>query len=395
MAKTNMTSESSAQKGQEFIAALKQPNLLSLHKLVMVGTGQINNIEVTFTENNGPKTEKGQYFVKLPEALVHKLPGSYVTPQSFVESFPESMVEGESRYKILGGHIGTLNNLAFEAHQDNFDLRVFHGSTNEHSLRLSKLAARGTEDPKNRVHYQDNLAQLIEPVLKTPSDAPLRIVEDCLASGDTLIGVIKAIGDKTKLADHDLGKITIDVAVATTQGVLLLKKFAQDNGINIELNVGYLAYGLSEGKKTAATIGREHANYINFPEELIYEIETVRPEITTLLKPDDQVVGDMGDFSKLIPHDDPEAPQWNSYRSDTYGGPNGTGFPEPDYEENANQHLLYLSNGGYLMRGLYQYFNNPSGAIKYSEMVFAAKRRWTQEQGYGVLFRDMSDKILK
>jgi hypothetical protein len=390
-----MPAETAAKRGQEFKDALNQPNLLNLQRLKIIGTSQPNNILVTFTEDNKPKTEYGQYFVKLPEELVDKLPGSYISPLSFVESFPESNIDGYSRYRILDNHIGNLNDLAFEAHQDHFDLRVYHGSTNEHSLRLSKLAARGTEDPKNRILYQNNLAELVKPVLQTPSDAPLRIVEDCLASGDTLIGVIKAIGEKTKLVDRDMGKITIDVAVATAQGILLLKKFAQDNGINLELNVGYLAYGLSEGKKTATTIGREHANYINYPAELVMEIERVNRSISTLIKPDDQVVGDMGDFSKLVSHDNPEAPLWNDYRFDTYGGPNGRNFPEPEYDDKANQHLLYLSNGGYLMRGLYQYFNNPDKSNKYSEMVFAAKRRWTKEYGYGVLFRDMSDKILK
>ncbi|MFH0979340.1 MAG: hypothetical protein V1803_00085 [Candidatus Roizmanbacteria bacterium] len=394
MAKIIMKSEA-IKKGAEFLKTLKDTSF-HISRLTLNGDGK-KPLQATFFSEGEEISEDGRFFVKLPESVAHTLPGSYIRPETFIDSFPVREVQKDEKKKLLGNHMGKEYDLAFTSQENNFSLRVFHGSTNQYAMKISHFAGLGAEKPENRMHYQDNLSHILEPLLKFQTDAPLRIVEDCLASGDTLVGVIKTLAEKSKL-NKDLGKVTIDVAVATAQGVFLLKKFAQGNGINIELNVGYLAFGLSQGIKR--DIGYEHANYITYPNELITELTKLfsekKKEILTLKGK--QVVGDMGEFSKLIPErgkdNVPIITPWNKYRSDDHGGQNGNDFYHPKYNEQENQHLLYLSNGGYLMRALYHYLNNRDKEIVFSEIVFSAKRRWTKEFGYGVLLKDLPKEIV-
>ncbi len=352
-------------------------------------------LTVHFSDKGQEAEERGQLFVELPGHLPEMLRDSYVSPDSFLDEFARKG-DTEAKRRLLNGDKGNSGNLAFYSDSESLSIKVFHGSTNNNALRLSQLAKEGTVDkPDNRFNYQMNLAEVIEPVVRTPSDAPIRIVEDCLASGDTVVGVIKAIAEQMKM-NGDATKVTLDVAVATAQGILLLKKFAEDNGIKLDLNIGYMAFGLSSGQK--AVIGFEHANYIVYPEDLIREMEEINPGMAGKLKPEDQVVGDMGDFSVLLPERSAAdraiiiAP-WNRHRHDSYGGENKKPFREPKFTADANQHMVYLTNGGYLMRAFYNYFNDPEGKEQYSEVAFGAKRRWTKEYGYGVLLKEIAEEI--
>jgi len=394
MTKIFMTSEA-LRRGNVFLKTLKE-NSFHVNDLILNGNHQ-ELIEVTFFSDAEKVKETGQFFVKLPESVAHTLPGSYISPETFITSFSNREVQKDEKKRLLGNHLGGENDLTFSSNEDNFNLRVFHGSTNQHAMKISEYAALGTDNSVNRMIYQDNLSHIMEPLLRSQTNAPLRIIEDCLASGDTLAGVIKTLAERSEF-DKNLGKITIDVAVATAQGVFLLKKFAQENGINIELNVGYLAFGLSQGIKR--DIGYEHANYIIYPNELITELTELFPEKKKeiLALKGKQVVGDMGEFGKLIPERVPDGAPiialWNHYRADNHGGQNGSDFQNPKYNKEDNQHLLYLSNGGYLMRAYHHYFNNKNLSSDFSEIVFSAKRRWTEEFGYGVLLKDLPIEIM-
>lgn len=386
-----------AKKGGEFLRTLHDASApFHFDKLTLTEDPQ-SALKVHFFADGKETSEDGRFFIKLPETVAHTLPGSYISPDIFMGNFLKKEPEKSEKSKLLGDHIYKDGDFAFTAEENNFSLKVFHGSTNQYALRISHHAAEGTDSPERRLHYQDNLSHIVEPMVKTPTDAPLRIVEDCLASGDTLPGVIRMLAARSKL-EKNLGKVTIDVAVATAQGIFLLKKFAQNNGINIELNVGYLAFGLSEGFKRE--IGYEHANYITYPNALIKELRSLFPkrkkEFSALQGK--QVVGDMGEFGKIIPERGekgvPIIAPWNDYRADAHGGENNGKFFPTEYDESENQHLIFLSNGGYLMRAYYHYYNNRNRSKKYSEVVFSAKRRWTREFGYGVLLKDIPEEIM-
>jgi hypothetical protein len=154
----------------------------------------------------------------------------------------------------------------------------------------------------------------------------------------------------------------------------------------MEINIGYLAYGLSSGVRESSLPVPIHANYITYPVEVAaYLSEPKAQEIYSLKQQDGNcyVVGDMGDAFKSLPEEYDSKYPWNQFREDPHGdrnsqGPNLFGF-RPGQKTAA-----YMANGGYFMRSLYRYVH-PDETI--GEWVVSAKRIWSDDPkyGYGVL----------
>ena len=323
-----------------------------------------NNIDPIFVFDpvkNQIKT--GQYFVKCPERLTKILPGSSLIPLSFLKMLGLITTIINSQEKLSTSMKGTDKNLALFFQDNNFLLRVFHGSTNNFALRLSQLAAdtKGFGDIVIRAEYQSLIAKLMSPIIKKNSNYHLRIIEDCIASSDSIAGVLRLLKNiKPKMVD---GVIRIDVAVASTQGIIVIKKIAQQNKLKLELNVGYLAYGLSSGKA--------HANYMIYPDEIKKKLQIDFND----------VVGDMGDAFKSLPVDYDNECQWNRFRRGIKSQLN-----KPlDLKKPT---ILYFANGGYFMKALKHYLLSDNDD---NEVVFSAKRIWSSDKkyGYGVLIYDL------
>lgn len=337
------------------------------------------------------KESKGQFFVSMPEELAEAMRGSYVPPDEFLKQLKNLESDSTTKVKkaLIGDHVSGDDGKrkTFEYEENSFQLNVFHGSTNELALELTEIASelirKDLDQSHNMVHYQHILAEIVKPVIESSSKTrpAIRIVEDCLASGDTIIGVLAALQQKTKLTE--MTRVRVDVAVGTAQGILLLKKFAQDNGINLELNVGYMAFGLSKGKPTPGK-GFEHSNYITYPDGFIEELSD-HPNGFSKLK-NMQVVGDMGENGRKVEGLKHLTPWYND-------------LDNPQIREGEYPVFVYLANGGYLMRG---YTHNFLGEQmkESSEVIFSAKRRHdegdkiSQGLGYGVLLYGLPMEIL-
>jgi len=368
----------STNRGGELLNILKSSDLLSISNL---------------TIHRGTPFQEGEFFVGLPRDLADVLPGSVLGPEAFLKE-----IEGESNYetalRLLGQEIGTEENVIYSNKtSNNFHLRVLRGSTNPYALEISKLAAipNGFDDPQVRATYQREVFEVMTPILDRPSGAHLTIVEDCLASGDTIVGVLTLLSKMSGL-DFENKKIRIDVAVATTQGILVLKKFAEQNNLQLEINVGYLAYGLSEGEEENGV--RLHANYITYPKEVFNQLpEEVIQRLQGHRAADGNiyVVGDMGDASKRTS----DCP-WDELRTDSWGLPEieeTGGVPQKFNSQKPT--VLYFANGGYLIQALLKYTLKQK-RIKpdLNEIVFSAKRKWDEQHGYGVLVYDLPPEIL-
>ena len=385
-----MSPEIMSKKGELFLRILENTNF-KINSLNINGDG-VNPLTVTDVSLG---KQQGQFFVELPKQLSEALPGSYIPPETFLRELPIKSGTNYLSRMLLGNNTGTENNQALSHISDNLTLRVFHGSTNSNALTLTELAVRGFDDKESRAQYQSGLYKLMLPVIRKDSESSLRIVEDCLASGDTIIGVLTTLAEKTNL---NLSRVRIDVAVATAQGILVLKKFAQDNGLEIELNVGHLAFGLSEGKKVRG--GWEHANYITYPDELLRELDKLLPVTKKKLEGfrdkdgNIYVVGDMGDAAKSLPEEHDQNHPWNIFRNDTHGQRNKGKIGDTEYDH-SKPTFVYLTNGGYLMRAYYRHILSQLNPLEIpSEVVFSAKRRWTEEYGYGVLLKDLPKEIM-
>lgn len=379
-----------------------EKSFLGIKKLQIFGDGKEKVIINDPSRSPEEQEREGQFFVKLPEELAQILPGSTFGPEEFLGYLQQ---EGEVR-ATPADLLGERGDLNFSYSSNNFSLRVFEGSTNKHALEISrlakelgKLAKKKLDNPDFRAEYQQHLYEVVKPVLTVTSEPEykLRVIEDCIASGETIAGVLAALAEKSKIPVG--GKIRVDVAVATTQGILVLREFARQNNLNLEINVGYLAYGLSRGVDVPGTNARAHANYITFPQEVLNDERISVKARALLAKQADNVdqnvyvVGDMGDIGKSMRKEYDSRYPWNSFRIDKHGDRNEVEINLPLFFKENRPTVLYFANGGYLMKAM-RGLAVPN--VWANQVVFDAKRVWAQEDeyGYGVLIKNIPEELL-
>lgn len=388
----------------------KEPSFLRIDKLQIFGDGKEKVIVNDPSQPSEKQKREGQFFVKLPEGLAKILPGSTFGPDEFLGYLSSEGEVKNTSEEILGGKEGL--DFTFESEAKDFSLEVFRGSTNKQGLEIARLAKKFGQiarensnrpegnkinDSKQRAKYQGHLYGIMKPILAKESEYNLRIIEDCIASGETIAGVLAALAEKSKIPVG--GKIRVDVAVATTQGILVLREFARQNNLNLEINVGYLAYGLSRGVDVPGTNARAHANYITYPPGVLAD-ERISVKARAFLADQadeiDQnvyVVGDMGDIGKSMRKEYDSRYPWNSFRIDKHGDRNEIEINLPLFFDENRPAILYFANGGYLMKAM-RGLAVPN--IWANQVVFDAKRVWAQkdEYGYGVLIKNIPEELL-
>lgn len=394
--------------------------------------GQIEIADDTLNDGNGG-FRQGQVFVKMPEQLSTILPGSVITPAEFIPAVKQPREDGmppSIEYHtdaLTGAYEARLGwSPVFTAESEtgkntSFKLKVYNGATSKNAVKMSVLATAGFTDPTVRALYQETMNEVMEPILAKANGYTLRIVEDCIASGDTIAGFLAEAINNPKLLNLDTGRIRIDVAAATAQGILVLKKFAEDNHLDIEINVGHIAFSLSEGvpSQVADSPARVHANYITYPdfmknesmqvvarrvfaglpEEISLKLlglagatSPVTPEvIAAFITRLEYVVGDMGDAAKGISSEDQQSISellgrpilpWNNTRKDPHGDhplagelTNGTVFDGQVVD-------VVFANGGYLLDAL---ITNGDGVPKKIGTAYLTGKRCWSKEGYGVI----------
>jgi len=392
MANTEMTPQ---QKGVELVKLLtdSQNNLLKLENLRVIHPATDTRLQITDPAN---QTYDCSAFVSMSQELVSSLPGSHLSPEQLLQVLnPDQVREREQKANsLINGVPEQASGMVFQ-HEESlgetngkFALNVYSGSANKHSVRLSELAKEAfdykikieslplsSEDEKKeltqrydqvRVEYQKVLVDVMRPIHNNQTQQSsleqkpeLVIEEDCIASADSLVGVMKYLTDSQSSLIEGR-KIKINIAIATAQAVLVLRKFALDNGLDLEINAGYLGWGLTAGTKTQGTETRAHANYIQWTPDVVEKItdSSLKARINALKDGDNlpQVVGDMGDMVRVLPGEHNETCPWNLKRIEKIG------------EE-----------------GAVEIVNKPDNVA-----VFAAKRMWDSERGYGVAINKVS-----
>lgn len=389
------------QRGQEFLQLLPSVDL-QIGALQKFGNGKKDNLTVHDPAKN--EYRKGQYFVSLPEDLTDILPGSVITPVEFIRALGASEIQTAMSGLLLTNHEEDWIGMPLLSHNEHysdkdgdFKLTVFHGSVNDSAIRMSELATikDGHKNPMIRAEYQMELLKLMRPIINKDStkDVVFRISEDCIASGDTIIGTLSLLTQASSLNLH--GKIRIDVAIATAQGILMIREFARQNGLDIELNVGYMAFGLSAGEKCEGR-AKKHANYITYPPEILEMIpESVRKRLEKCRQGDCiYVVGDMGDMAKSLPYGYDRDCPWNYYRAGDRHGEKPHTFIYQSGIDPSKPTNLYFANGGHLMRA-YDYLLNPKIVRDSNQLTVSAKRIWSDDKnyGYGVLIYDAPEEL--
>lgn len=325
----------------------------------------------------------GIWKVAMPASFASIINNSSVTTTDFLREFPITHEKAKQEYpqKILGFDFSVNpNERVMSAHSGHMHLSVFHGVANTNIARMSELAnshEKGEElNATERAEYQKLLSELITPVLQKKSDdgnVEVRFVEDCVATGDTIAAILERIKTfKQEYRKNRLSSIRIDVAVATVQGIMAIKTYAEQNGISkVEMNVGNLAFGLSENGYIMYASINEQGLRQKTQSGLIDKLK----KITNIM-----VVGDMGDASKKLAEKYNTTHGWNKYRKDTWqdtGAKAGEdkslvehGQMEKLIQEDRN-FALFLANGGYLMKAYAEWLDVLDNV---EEVVIGAKR---------------------
>lgn len=340
------------------------------------------------------KTRKGVFFISMPEKLTKALPGTYLSVNKFLHEL--NMAGPIVERALLGSYIDSSENPAFHKKEDGFQLTVHHGATNEHSLQLSRIAkdALGpngfmfTDD--QRKQYQQAETELIKPALQNEFKEPngFCVIEDCIASGDSILGLMHLLAERKKL--NAKSTFRVDAVVGTTQGILALRKYAQTLGIKLEINVGYLATGLTEGED-GSNGSRKHANYITYFPEFIKRLKEL--DLTQEAEQLDEygfTVGDMGDAARKwteadgVPKAESQIAQINN--SNTLNENNEFNLADMARTIPNMPTHIFLARGGCLMKAMFDIIS-PSILVFRNTVGMRASRVWSQdkEQGYGVL----------
>lgn len=403
-----------------------------------------------------------QIFVRMNENLAAAMPGSYVSLDEFYNRMaPGKEFNKFKRSMLVGAYVAqegwspafsTEISAQSETGESNFSLQVYHGALNDHALRMSELALDalesdlGFDDPVIRAHYQVELAEVMKPILSKESDYTIRYVEDCGASGDTILGHLAECLRQDSVQDLRTERIRIDLAVATAQSVLAIQKFAQDNGLAIELNVGHIAFGLSSGipSSVEGSNARVHANYLTYPVQHInmlqndptlvnyqYQVDRLvnlqhrsrewarrtqsaaagyELPIEDFENADVYVVGDMGDAGKgfseaeilILAAKGIHLP-WNTLRNDPWSSNPGPAWQMSGFAPEVRTDM-YFANGGYLMNALNRHFRpghivevngSPADPNAVNAVIMSGKRAWSKQTGYGVVFDKIPQQVLK
>jgi len=356
------------------------------------------NTEVTLTDEDGHVVEWDS-FVTFPHELSSSFPGSVIKPDAFLKQLGEdsgytkSLINGDKDFGPTFEHKDSSGN---------FNLTVLHGSTSEYAMSLMRLASQGFSDDSVRAQYQQAIIDGVSPAIQnsTPPKYGLRIHDDCLASGDSILSYLEL---QMRQGNEDILKKGVEVFIdgpSTAQGVLLLRAYARKHKIPLHITSGYMAYGLSEGKQISPNGPRQHANYITLPDEVIKMLpDDKQQSVRNFGAPDGNiyVVGDMGDAEKGISqstldrvraelHSLDYCPV-NDIRKDSHGNHPMRNTLErmdgPISKDGPND--VYFARGGYLpyaLDNLYSSFFNQS-----MKTILRVSRKWTREYGYGATFK--------
>jgi hypothetical protein len=354
------------------------------------------------------------YFTKFPNELSEIFPGSYIPPKHFFEELGiQDEKISQSVEAVLSKRTAVDEMSPIYEHKDeqgDFALTLWNGAFNKYSQKISKIVATSNlkADPYARAEYQDTLFNITKLNITNkgvnPRGEALRIHDDCLASGDSIIGFLSAIleNKEDQVRVDNLKKNGVEIIIdgpATAQGILFLRAFAKSNGIKLKIDAGYMAFGLSEG-----VIGkkgkREHANYITYPDELLKLIDHDTAQEIRALKSEDeniQVVGDMGVAQEGIHQDMMDAFRtnfkgdnkycfWNDTREDPHGDhPNRKTAISPQRDENKTVENVYFPFGGYLPREFDRKLNKNHNEA--NEVIIDAARMWIEgEEGFGAAY---------
>jgi len=310
-----------------------------------------------------------------------KLHGTHMPIKEFTDFFRAEHPPGAMGEEWLAGNAEPRDHpyVVISTKGELVRVNVFAGMACEPARTLSDIGSSGVSADDKRQAYQEALYKVYAPIALRPrryTRAALQLRstgrilhenEDCIATGDTLAGVGLLIEKLRKQGPFPIAGRRIDVAVATLQGLTLLIAEAHRYGLPTEVNVGFIATGLSYG------IGPDlaHKNYImHGPGEL-------RDFGDSLF-----VVGDMGDAAKKV-----GGTPWDDFRTDGYldgGAPPEDEYASSNFLKNPGSVSMGYANGGLVMEAMSLAALHGAGMRRDKPVIMAVAKRIELPGGFGM-----------
>lgn len=241
---------------------------------------------------------EGDAKILFGRALEH-LPGTQVVPMelALLAEPRDRYVQREAVERMVGEEAPNNLPLTMEFHNvathGEVAWKIYSGSRNSDAKVLSYLGSmKGSHQDKNLVRrYQQSYRDVYrwvsaESAEKTHNlmglkkdERMLVIAEDCIASGDTMLGFL-LLAERMGV---DFKGLLLEVLTATPQALFLITDELLKQGKKAEIRIGFLGWGLSLGNPDG-----QDKNYI------------VRTDAVKDL-PGEFVVGDIGDRSGPAP----------------------------------------------------------------------------------------------
>jgi len=335
-------------------------------RVLVAGRGGRVAVAEGFPVNKGNGT--GEAYVYWNGAM-ERLNGSYMKPVDLLRFLKPVGTSRGTAELLMADTLGSVRAPRITLRSDDglVSVNVFSGARSDTARTISEIGSRGSFTPEERRIYQTALYDVYRPILARPLSVTktglglkdsVRLfheIEDCAATGDTLAGM----GFVLERLQSPFEGRRIDLGVATGQALTILTWQAQRMKVPTEINVGYMAWGLSEG------IGPnlEHKNYITHPP--FQEFRKVFGE--TIF-----VVGDMGEAAKRT-----TGVPWDSFRLDSWGRNEKQSVDENFYsqyfERSTGGLRVGYANGGLLTVAFLEYEQLPK-EVPTSTIMAVGKR---------------------
>ncbi len=349
---------------QGYLSEFEQPtrklSLQTLRKSFLPQTPQVV-FDVDADDKEISRVDWGQAF--------DLLPGTFVDPGEFVDFFEVGGAVRGRMESLLLSEISASRPMVC-MNRGNFFLNIYNGSRCLQARVLSALGSTGNFSDGVREEYQQNFYQLIRPIFNRNTQIITRWNQQVgdrrpiLVENDDVGASIVTLGSSGHIIDEVVGLNhfswrQLNLAEATAHSIAMAALDAERLGIRTEMNVGCVAWGLTEGLGPKG----EHKNYI----ATVPGLDGI--EGVNIFK-----VGDVGDAAKRIRG---SCLPWEHLRQDDYYSREEVRhFTWTDINA-SNELRLSYAMGGLMVEGMLQATGIPTP----SSVIMARASRQNGEDG--------------
>lgn len=302
--------------------------------------------------------------------------GTFIQPDELASYLEPNIENPQQKSSLLIGETVSENGqpiAEFSPHKD-CKINVFSGCNSDPAITISRLGNKPSASNEEIEAYQTALFGIAQHVFGRKAEGlgkPVLILDDdCAASVVTIGSALRIVREVVGL--DKFSKLQVNVAVATAHSVVMLVEEAKRLGIPLELNVGYLSWGLTEG----IGANKEHQNYLANIKN--YDDGKDEGDIFT--------VGDMGNMARRVRGINLP---WDRLRKDDYFDRQTAQSITWSYGQGRNLRLAF-AYGGLMTEGMR---SASAHQDEKTTVIMARAQRQTRDNNFVALFSHLIEPL--